>query len=443
VYWAALVTFGRRHAMPATVIIGGQWGDEGKGRVVDLLARDAQVIARYSAGHNAGHTVINHLGEFHLSIVPAGIFYPGKTCVIGNGAVVDPATLLAEIEQLRTRGVSTEHLHISDRAHVVMPYHPALDRLDEGLRGPLAVGTTGRGVGPAFGDKVGRMGIRMADLIDGPAFKQRLRHVLDYKNAVLTKLYDADPFDYETVYHEYREFGQQLAPYTADTASLVQQELDRGEKVLLEGAQGALLDLDFGSYEYVTSAVPSSSAAGAALGIGIGPNEITRVIGVYKAYQTRVGNGPMPTELFDEEGERLRENGQEYGTVTGRPRRCGWFDAVAARYSARVNGVQHAVFTRLDVLDRFRSIQFCTAYETGAGRVETFPASARLLDECRPVLESMPGWETETTSAREFDDLPQAAQNYVRRIESLIGCPIDLVSVGPERDQCIQIRPII
>jgi adenylosuccinate synthase len=429
--------------MPATVVIGGQWGDEGKGRVVDLLARNAQVIARYSAGHNAGHTVINQLGEFHLSIVPAGIFYGDKTCVIGNGAAIDPATLLGEIEQLRKRGVSTDRLYISDRAHLVMPYHPVLDRLDEALRGPLAVGTTGRGVGPTFGDKVGRMGIRMADLVDANAFKQRLRHVLDYKNAVLTKLYGSDPFDYEEVLREYREYGKQLAPYTTDTAALVQRTLEEGQEILLEGAQGALLDLDFGSYEYVTSAVPSSSAAGAALGIGIGPNQIDRVIAVYKAYQTRVGNGPMPTELFDEEGERLRENGQEYGTVTGRPRRCGWFDAVAARFTARVNGVRHAVLTRLDVLDRFRTIQFCTAYETGAGRLDTFPASARLLDESRPVLESMPGWETATTDVRRFEDLPVAAQSYVRRIESLVGVPIDLVSVGPERDQCIQLRPII
>jgi adenylosuccinate synthase len=429
--------------MPATVVIGGQWGDEGKGRVIDLLAREASVIARYSAGHNAGHTVINHLGEFHLQIVPAGIFHPDKTCIIGNGTVIDPETLLGEIEQLRSRGVSTEHLYISDRAHVVMPYHPIIDGLDEELRGPLAVGTTGRGVGPTFSDKVGRMGIRMADLVDTAAFKQRLRFVLDYKNAVLTKLYGVEPLDFEPVYKQYRDYGQRLAPYTQDTASLVQEALGRGEKVLLEGAQGALLDLDFGSYEYVTSAVPSSSAAGAALGIGIGPTQISRVIGVYKAYQTRVGNGPMPTELLDEEGERLRQTGQEYGTVTGRPRRCGWFDAVAARYTVRTNGVQHAVLTRLDVLDRFRAIQICSAYEAGGERLSTFPASARLLDQCRPVLENAAGWETDTTAVRRFEDLPAAAQTYVRRIEELIDCPIDLVSVGPEREQCIQVRPII
>lgn len=429
--------------MPATVVIGGQWGDEGKGRVIDLLARNAHLIARYSAGHNAGHTVINDLGEFHLSIVPAGIFHPNKTCVIGNGTVIDPETLLTEIAQLRGRGVNTERLYMSDRAHVVMPYHPIIDQLDEELRGPLAVGTTGRGVGPAFGDKVGRMGIRMADLVDAGAFKQRLRFVLDYKNAVLTKLYGAEPLDFETVYRQYREYGQRLAPYTTDTASLVQEALDRGEELLLEGAQGALLDLDFGSYEYVTSAVPSSSAAGAALGIGIGPSQITRVIGVYKAYQTRVGNGPMPTELLDEEGERLRATGQEYGTVTGRPRRCGWFDAVAARYTVRTNGIGHAVLTRLDVLDRFRTIQVCTAYEAEGVRLSTFPASARVLDHCRPILETADGWDADTTAARRFEDLPEAAQNYVRRIESLIGCPIDLVSVGPERDQCIQVRPLL
>jgi adenylosuccinate synthase len=429
--------------MPATVVIGGQWGDEGKGRVIDLLARGADVIARYSAGHNAGHTVINQLGEFHLQIVPAGIFYPGKTCVIANGTVVDPATLLNEIEQLRSRGVDTEHLHISDRAHVVMPYHPIIDRLDEELRGPLAVGTTGRGVGPAFADKVGRLGIRMADLIDPAAFKHRLRFVLDYKNALLQKLYGAEPLDFDAVFEQYRDYGRQLAPFTTDTAALVQAALQDGKVVLLEGAQGALLDLDFGSYEYVTSAVPSSSAAGAALGTGIGPNQITRVIAVYKAYQTRVGNGPMPTELLDEVGERIRASGQEYGVVTGRPRRCGWFDAVAARFTARVNGVQHAVLTRLDVLDRFRSLAICTAYEVAGQQIETFPASASVLDQCRPVLESVPGWDTETTSCRSFSELPEAAKSYVHRIEGLLGCPIDLVSVGPERDQCIQVRPLL
>jgi adenylosuccinate synthase len=429
--------------MPATVVIGGQWGDEGKGRTVDLLARDAQIVARYSAGHNAGHTVINHLGEFHLRIVPAGIFYEDKTCVIGNGVVVDPVTLLGEMEQLRSRGVSTERLYLSDRAHVVMPYHPIIDKLDEQLRGPLAIGTTGAGVGPAFGDKVGRIGIRVADLIDAVAFEERLHYVLEYKNAILQKLYGAPPLEFAPIYRAYCDYGARLAPYVTDTAVLVQRALDRGENVLLEGAQGALLDLDFGSYEFVTSSTPSSTAAGACLGVGIGPTEITRVVGVYKAFQTRVGNGPMPTELLDEDGDRLREAGQEYGVVTGRPRRCGWFDSVAARHTVRLNGVRHAVLTRLDILDGLRTIQACTAYQIDGVRVENFPASLSMLAKCQPLFESLPGWEAQTSDVRRFEDLPAAAQTYVRRIEELIGCPIDLVSVGPERDQCIQVRPIL
>ena len=429
--------------MPATVAIGGQWGDEGKGRVVDLLARGARVVARYSAGNNAGHTVINERGEFALNLVPAGIFYGDKDCVIGNGCVIDPTVLLSEIEALAGRGVSTERLYISDRAHVIMPWHPLIDRADEALRGPLAVGTTGRGVGPAFADKVGRAGLRMADLVDVVAFGRRLRFLLDYKNAVLEKLYGLPPLDYDEVYRRYCDLGERLAPYVTDTSSLVQEALDRGDEVLLEGAQGALLDLDFGTYEYVTSSVPSSSAAGAALGVGIGPNEIRRVVGVYKAYTTRVGNGPMPTELLDEEGQRLRDAGWEYGTVTRRPRRCGWFDAVAARYTARLNGVTTAVVTRLDVLDRFPTIRVCTAYEVDGALLHSFPASLTTLARCTPTWEDWPGWQTPTGHVRTFAELPRQARAYVRRLEELLGCPVDMISVGPERDQAIQIRPIL
>ena len=430
--------------MPATVVIGGQWGDEGKGRIVDLLARDATIVARYSAGNNAGHTIINERGLFALHIVPAGIFYAEKTCVIGNGVVIDPAVLLAEIDALESRGVSTARLRVSDRAHVIMPWHPLIDRADEVLRGPLAIGTTGRGVGPAFTDKVGRSGIRMADLLDAVAFPQRLRRVLDYKNLLLEKLYGIPPLDFDAVHRQYREFGERLAPYVADTSVLVQEALDRGEEVLLEGAQGALLDVDFGTYEYVTASVPSSSAAGAALGVGIGPNEIRRVVGIYKAYNTRVGNGPMPTELLDETGERLRNTGErpEYGTTTGRPRRCGWFDAVAARYMARLNGVTSAVVTRLDVLDAFPTVQICTAYQVEGAVLRTFPASAAVLARCTPVYEEHPGWQTPTSGVRRFEDLPKQAQAFVRRIQDLLGAPVDLVSVGPERDQAIQVRPI-
>ncbi len=429
--------------MPATVVIGGQWGDEGKGRIVDLLARGARVIARYSAGNNAGHTVINERGEFALNLVPAGIFYGDKECVIGNGVVIDPAVLLAEIKGLESRGVSTERLRISDRAHVIMPWHPLIDKADEAMRGPLAVGTTGRGVGPAFVDKVGRSGLRMADLIDAETFKQRLGVLLAYKNRVLGRLYDLPPLSFDEVYATYRDLGERLAQYVTDTSLVVQDALDHGDQVLLEGAQGALLDLDFGTYEYVTSSVPSSSAAGAALGVGIGPTEIRRVVGVYKAYTTRVGNGPMPTELLDEEGERLRNAGFEYGTVTGRPRRCGWFDAVAARYSARINGVTSAVVTRLDVLDRFPALRVCTAYEVDGAVLRSFPASTTVTARCTPVWEDWPGWQTPTSDVRRFDDLPAAAQSYVRRLEELLGCPVDMISVGPERDQAIQVRPIL
>src|SRR5579859_682832 len=429
--------------MPATVVIGGQWGDEGKGRIVDLLARRATIVARYSAGDNAGHTVINDRGKFKLNVVPAGIFYGDKTCIVGNGVALEPARLLTEIDKLVDRGVAVDRLYVSDRAHVVMPYHPIIDRLDEALRGPLAVGTTGRGVGPAFADKVGRIGIRVGDLVDTERFTERLRYVLEYKNRVLTHLYGAAPLDFDTVLREYSAYGRRLQPFVTDTSLLVQQALDRGEDVLLEGAQGALLDLDFGTYEYVTSSVPSSSAAGAALGIGIGPNEITRTVGVYKAYQTRVGGGPMPTELFDETAAHIARRGDEFGTNTGRARRCGWFDAVAAQYTRRLNGLTDAVVTRLDVLDELPELRICVGYAANGERLPSFPASLPLLQSCQPVYETLPGWQCPTSDVRAFDDLPLPAQGYVRRIEQLLGCPVSIVSVGPEREQAIRVRSII
>jgi adenylosuccinate synthase len=425
--------------MPATVVIGGQWGDEGKGRIVDLMARDASVIARYSAGNNAGHTIINHLGLFALHIVPAGIFYPEKTCIVGNGVAVDPQVLLDEIAQLEERGVSTARLLVSDRAHVVMPYHPIIDQLDEKLRGAAAVGTTGRGIGPCFADKVGRLGIRMGDLVDPQSFRDRLAFVLPYKNAVLTRLYDAEPLDMEEVYASYCTLAERLAPRVRDTSVVARQAIARGEKVLLEGAQGALLDLDAGTYDYVTSSVPSSTAAGAAVGTGIGPADITKVVGVYKAYMTRVGNGPMPTELLNEDGQILRLQGPrpEIGTTTGRPRRTGWFDAVASRYSADVNSVTAVALTRLDVLDPFPAIQVCVSYKIDGKEVDTPPASISAFDRAEPQFEELPGWQGDCTSARKFEELPENAQRYVRRIGQLIGKPIEIVSVGPEREQVI------
>ncbi len=431
--------------MPATVVIGGQWGDEGKGRVVNLLARDVSIIARYSAGNNAGHTIINDLGLFALHLVPAGIFYPYKTCIVGNGCAVDPAVLLEEIDSLESRNVSTERLFISNRAHVIMPYHPMIDQLDEKLRGAAAVGTTGRGVGPTFVDKVGRIGIRMGDLVDPESFRERLSFVLPYKNAVLTKLYDAEPLNFEEVFDVYSEYAARLAPRVTDTSKIARDAIDRGENILLEGAQGALLDLDSGTYDYVTSSVPSSTSAGASIGIGIGPQDITRIVGVFKAYMTRVGNGPMPTEQLGEEGNILRISGPrpEIGVTTGRPRRTGWFDAVVSRYSASINSVTSVALTRLDVLDVFPSIMVCTGYKIDGEVVDTPPASLSAFNRAVPIYEELPGWKTDSTQARKFGELPENAQRYVRRLRELIGKPIDIVSVGPERDQVIMVDGLL
>ena len=429
--------------MPAVVAIGGQWGDEGKGRVVDLLARHASIVVRYSAGNNAGHTIVNEKGKFALHLVPAGIFYPDKTAIIGNGLVIDPQALIDEITMLETRGVSTDQLKVSDRAHLVMPWHPIIDQQEEQFRGSAAVGTTGKGVGPAFSDKVARWGIRMSELADAEGFMTRLRLVLDYKNEMLTRLYGLEPLDADEIYQAYREHWARLAPYVTDTSLICHEALRRGERILLEGAQGSLLDLDAGTYDYVTSSVPTSMAGGAAVGAGIAPRDIDRVIGVYKAYQTRVGNGPMPTELFGEEGDRLRDAGQEYGTTTGRPRRCGWFDSVAGRYTIRLNGCHSISLTRLDVLDEFEMLKVCVAYNINGRRVEAFPSSRLTLESAEPIYEELPGWQEETSHCRRFDDLPDNAQRYVRRIEELIGAPAALVSVGPERDQAIIVDPIL
>ena len=421
-------------------------GDEGKGRIVDLVAQGASVVARYSAGNNAGHTVINDMGEFKLNVVPAGIFYRDKTCIIGNGVAIDPALLLREIETLASRGVSVANLFVSDRCHVIMPWHPLIDVADEKLRGAAAIGTTGRGVGPCFTDKVARIGIRIGDLIDLQALRARLSFVLPYKNAVLQNLYGLPPLDFDEVLDQYAELGVRLAPFVRDTAQIVHDALSRGETVLLEGAQGGLLDLDAGTYEYVTSSVPSSSAGGAGIGIGIGPTVIHQVVGIYKAYMTRVGNGPMPSELLDETGTILRLEGPrpEIGTTTGRPRRTGWFDAVASRYSAMVNGVTSGVLTRLDVLDNFPSIKICTAYQTEDGRTLTsMPASSVLLGQVKPVYEEVPGWRAPTSRCRSWNDLPQPARDYIRRIEALLQIPIDIVSVGPERDQAIIVHDVL
>jgi adenylosuccinate synthase len=433
--------------MPIVVVVGGQWGDEGKGRIVDLLARKARVVARYSAGNNAGHTIVNERGEFKLHLVPAGIFYPEKTCVIGNGVAVDPEVLLGEIDSLDSRGIDTSKLVVSDRANLIMPWHKVLDMLDEESRGEQAIGTTGKGVGPCFADKVARRGIRVADLMRPEDLIPRMKAALDYSNRVITGVYGGEPLELDACIERYSEFGKRLAPYVGDVQAIVLDAHKRGEYVLLEGAQGSLLDLDHGTYPYVTSSVPSSSSAGAALGVGIGPTDIQRVVGVFKSYSTRVGNGPFPTELFDGVADQLRDHGKEYGrgeygTTTGRPRRIGWLDAVSSRYSVRFNGLAAIALTRLDVLDEMTTIKICTHYELDGEMIDTLPARESVLNRVKPIYEELPGWQTPTTDVRNFDDLPPQAQAFIRRVEELLECPVDLISVGPSREQAIIVNPI-
>ncbi|HEY55426.1 MAG TPA: adenylosuccinate synthase [Dehalococcoidia bacterium] len=427
--------------MPVVAILGAQWGDEGKGKVVDMLAQRVSMVVRFSGGDNAGHTVSNPAGEFKLHLVPSGIFAPEVTCIIGNGVVINPKVLIGEIDQLNQRGVDTSRLFISDRANLIMPYHLLLDGLEEEARGGKALGTTLKGVGPAFADKTARLGIRVGDLLDKEAFRERLGAVLDHKNVILTKVYGAKALSLDEVYSQYCQYGERLAPHIRETVIMLHEALDRGEMVLLEGAQGTLLDPDFGTYPYATSSSPL--AGGACLGAGLGPNKIDRIFGVYKAYCTRVGGGPFPTELKDETGDLIRERAHEYGTTTGRPRRCGWFDAVAARFSSRVNGFTGAVVTRLDILDVLPALKVCVGYKLDGKNIDSFPASAVALARCRPVYEELPGWETPTTEIRRYDQLPLKARQYIARLEELIACPVSLVCVGPERAQAIEKTPIL
>ena len=421
--------------MPVIAVIGAQWGDEGKGKVVDLLAEKARMVVRFSGGDNAGHTVVNPYGEFKLHLIPSGIFSSQAVCIIGNGMVINPAVLIDEIDQLNQRGVDTSRLFISDRAHLIMPYHILLDGLEEESRGGKAIGTTGKGIGPAFADKVARYGIRVGDLLDKEALLERLRLILDYKNIILTKVYGAKPLSLDEVYSEYCQYGERLAPHIKDTTIIVEEALSRGELVLLEGAQGTLLDPDFGTYPYTTSSSPLAGEG--CLGTGIGPTKLSRVIGVFKAYCSRVGSGPMPTELKDETGDLIRERGHEYGTVTGRPRRCGWFDAIAARFSTRINGFTGAAITRLDILDTFPYLKICVGYKLDGQTIDYFSGNIATLEKCQPIYEELPGWQVPTTDIREYEQLPVEARQYVARLEELISCPINLISVGAGREQTI------
>ncbi len=427
--------------MPVIAILGAQWGDEGKGKVVDMLAQKARMVVRFSGGDNAGHSVVNPHGAFKLHLIPSGIFNKSVVCIIGNGVVINPKVLIGEIDNLAERGVTADNLFISDRANLIMPYHLLLDGLEEEARGGKAIGTTLKGVGPAFSDKTARLGIRAGDLLDREALRERLSAIVDYKNTILTRVYGAEPLSLDEVYTEYCQYGERLAPHIRETTIMLNEAVDKGELVILEGAQGALLDPDFGTYPYATSSSPL--AAGACLGAGLGPTKLDRAVGVYKAYCTRVGGGPMPTELYDETAELIRERAHEYGTTTGRARRCGWFDAVAAGYTSRINGLTGAAITRLDILDILPSLKICVGYELDGKQIDYFPGNITALARCQPVYEELPGWQTDTTAIRDYAKLPEAARNYVSRIEELISCPVNLVSVGAGREQSVEKTPIL
>lgn len=421
--------------MTVVAVIGGQWGDEGKGRIVDLLAQHARMVIRYSGGNNAGHTVINERGAFKLHLIPAGIFNPATINIIGAGVVVDPSSLLEEMATLAAAGVAFDNLYISDRAHVIMPYHREQDRLQEMLRGDGKIGTTGRGVGPAYSDKMERIGIRMGDLRDEAFLRQRLTRILELKNA-LFRTFGGAELSPEPLLRELTAYGQRLRQYITVTHPLIQRALSQNEHILLEGAQASLLDVDWGTYPYVTSSAPG--AAGACQGSGIGPRHLTHVLGVYKAYTTRVGGGPFPTELRDATGDLLRERGHEYGTTTGRPRRCGWFDAVAARYVAELNSLTYLVITKLDVLDTLPALRICTGYRLDGATIDYMPTLAADLERVEPVYEELPGWRTSTVGVRRYEDLPINARRYVERIAELTGAPIAIISVGASREASIE-----
>ena len=430
----------RGDLMPAYVLVGAQWGDEGKGKIVDYLAAQTDLVVRYAGGNNAGHTVINQMGTFSLHLVPSGIFHPETTCIIGNGVVLDPAVFLAEISDLRSRGVDVSRVFISDRAHVIMPYHILLDQLEESAKGGLAIGTTGKGVGPAYMDKTARVGIRAGELLDPISLKPRLQQVIQYKNSILTKIYNSEPFDLESVFTQCVEWGKQLKEFLRPTELLLQQAITHGKSILIEGAQGTLLDLDHGTYPYVTSS--SSSVAGISGGLGIPPRDVSAVIGVFKAYCTRVGSGPIPTEMPTDIGVDIRERAWEYGTTTGRARRIGWFDAVVGRYSSRINGFTSAVLTRLDVLDGMPTVRICVGYKINGEIVEHFPSTTTLFEQCEPIYEDMDGWNEPTVGVTQLSQLPKEAMRYVKRLEELIECPIRLISTGPNREETIHIEPL-
>ncbi len=422
--------------MSVVVVVGAQWGDEGKGKIVDLLSNDFDIAARYQGGANAGHTVIIRDKKYILHLIPSGILHPDVECVIGNGVVIDPFALMEEIRLLENQGIKIEgRLWISQKAHLIMPYHKLLDTASEEKEGANKIGTTGRGIGPAYVDKANRKGIRIVDLLDRSTFEKKLRRNLEEKNELLNKVFGKLPLDIEAIIQEYLDFDKIIDPYIKDVSVYLNEAIESGKSVLLEGAQGTLLDVDHGTYPYVTSSNPVSG--GACIGVGIGPTKINEVLGVIKAYTTRVGEGPFPTELLDAQGEFLRKEGQEFGATTGRPRRCGWFDGVIARYAARINGINSLAITKLDVLDKFEKIKVCTGYRYNDKTLNEFPTDLRVLQNCEPLYEELPGWKQPTTAAKSWEALPVVARQYLDYLEQITGAPVKIVSVGSKRSQTI------
>jgi adenylosuccinate synthase len=425
--------------MTALVVVGSQWGDEGKGKIVDLLAKDADVIVRYQGGSNAGHTVITDKGTFIFHLIPSGVLYRGKLCVLGNGVAIDPGGLIGELDGLKKNGIAVgKRFLICQRAHVIMPYHKAIDKAAEQAKGVRRIGTTGRGIGPAYVDKMARVGIRMGDLLNPEILKKKIKENLVEINAFLQRIYHAKGFTVQAIFKEYQAYGERLRPYIADVPLILDRAFASGQKVLFEGAQGTHLDVDFGTYPYVTSS--SSCSGGACTGSGVGPTNISAVLGVTKAYTTRVGGGPFPTELDDAMGAQLMNRGHEYGATTGRARRCGWLDAVLLRYAVRVNGLTSLAMTKLDVLDGCEELKICTAYRYQGKLYREMPADLDVLENCRPVYERWPGWTTDTTGVTSYKALPPAAKKYLGRVKELVSCPIDMISTGSKREETIVIR---
>ncbi|PWF99804.1 adenylosuccinate synthase [Levilactobacillus bambusae] len=418
--------------MSSIVVVGSQWGDEGKGKITDFLSQDADIVARYQGGDNAGHSIVFNGQQFSLQLIPSGIFFPEKTCVIGNGVVVNPVSLMDELKYLHDNGISTDNLRISDRANVIFPYHRLQDEYEEEMK-TEKIGTTHKGIGPAYMDKAERIGIRMVDLLDQDIFAAKLQQNLTIKNRLFDRLYDKPTLKFDEIFNQYYAIGQQLKPFITDTSVLVNDALANGQHVLFEGAQGVMLDVDHGTYPFVTSSNPV--AGGVTTGLGIGPSLVNEVIGVCKAYTSRVGDGPFPTEQINEIGDQIRETAHEYGTVTHRPRRIGWFDSVCLRHATRVSGFTRLSLNCLDVLTGIPTLKVCVAYDLDGQRINHYPASLAEIDRCRPIYEELPGWTEDITQCRRFEDLPDNAQHYLTRISKLVGVPYLTFSVGPDRDQ--------